>query len=273
MRRGGARRRLRVGRQPLEESVADAAGQQTQVASLIDAAFVLITLLFLAELFAHLPSATLGAVVIDAMLGLITLARGPPLPQGQPRRLGVLARRGRRDPVPRHHAGDPHRRRPLAAAADRALLPHVDPRAAASSPVSGVFHDSRPARALETVPDVLVARVDGPLFFADADRFRSRCTSSRRPAGDRRSSSTPGGLPHRHRRGGHPRSRSRRSSRPRGIALAFVAVHPPVLDAVDARRGAGRAGRATCVHPTLADAVEALSAPGAGPAPRVTPLG
>ena len=53
-------------------SVADTAGQRSQMASLINAGFVLLTMLFLAGLFKDLPSATLGAVVIDAMLGLIT---------------------------------------------------------------------------------------------------------------------------------------------------------------------------------------------------------
>ena len=54
-------------------SVADDAGQKTEVASLINAVFILATMLFLATLFENLPGATLGAVVIDAMVGLITL--------------------------------------------------------------------------------------------------------------------------------------------------------------------------------------------------------
>ncbi len=57
-------------------SVADAAGQRTQMASLINAGLVLLTMLLLAGLFEQLPSAALGAVVIDAMVGLITLADG-----------------------------------------------------------------------------------------------------------------------------------------------------------------------------------------------------
>ena len=52
-------------------SVADAAGQKSQMASLINAVFVLLTILFLASLFKNLPAAVLGAVVIDAMVGLI----------------------------------------------------------------------------------------------------------------------------------------------------------------------------------------------------------
>ena len=55
-------------------SVADEAGQRSQLASIIDALLVLATMLFLATLFESLPSATLGAIVIDAMIGLISFA-------------------------------------------------------------------------------------------------------------------------------------------------------------------------------------------------------
>jgi SulP family sulfate permease len=41
-------------------------------------------------------------------------------------------------------------------------------------PDSGVYHAALDERALETTPGVLVVRIDGPLFFADADRFRAR---------------------------------------------------------------------------------------------------
>ena len=53
-------------------SVADAAGQRTQMASILNAALVLLTMLFLASLFEDLPAAALGAIVIDAMVGLIS---------------------------------------------------------------------------------------------------------------------------------------------------------------------------------------------------------
>jgi SulP family sulfate permease len=48
-------------------SVADTAGQKTQMASLINAVLILITMLFLAGLFADLASAVLGAGAIDAL--------------------------------------------------------------------------------------------------------------------------------------------------------------------------------------------------------------
>jgi SulP family sulfate permease len=52
-------------------SVALAAGARTQAASLVNAGFVVLTLLFLMPLFKNLPYATLGAVVVAAMTGLI----------------------------------------------------------------------------------------------------------------------------------------------------------------------------------------------------------
>jgi high affinity sulfate transporter 1 len=52
-------------------TVADLAGQKTQMASLFTAGFILLTVLFLAALFTNLPEAVLGAVVIDAAVGLV----------------------------------------------------------------------------------------------------------------------------------------------------------------------------------------------------------
>ena len=55
-------------------SVADSAGQRSQMASILNAALVLLTMLFLASLFEDLAAAALGAIVIDAMIGLISFA-------------------------------------------------------------------------------------------------------------------------------------------------------------------------------------------------------
>jgi SulP family sulfate permease len=41
-------------------------------------------------------------------------------------------------------------------------------------PTSGTYHDVSRHAGLEQIPGVVIARVDGPLFFADADRFRER---------------------------------------------------------------------------------------------------
>lgn len=52
-------------------AAADAAGQKSQVASLMVVALLIVTLLFLTSLFADLPEAALGAIVIHAVFGLV----------------------------------------------------------------------------------------------------------------------------------------------------------------------------------------------------------
>ncbi len=52
-------------------AAADAAGQRTQVASLIVVSLMIATLLFMTEWFADLPEAALGAIVVHAVVGLI----------------------------------------------------------------------------------------------------------------------------------------------------------------------------------------------------------
>ena len=153
-------------------SVADAAGQKTQMASLLNAGLVLLTILFLASIFEDLPTAVLGAVVIDAMVGLVTfkeLRRYYRVDRwdwvffmgamagilcvgiiagiviGVVLSLLLLIARSSRTPV----------------------------RALGREPHSGVYHELDHRADLETTPGVLVVRIDGPLFFADADAFRA----------------------------------------------------------------------------------------------------
>ena len=52
-------------------AVSESSGQKTQVAGFTVAGLTVLTLLFLAGLFSNLPQAVLGAVVVDAALGLI----------------------------------------------------------------------------------------------------------------------------------------------------------------------------------------------------------
>ena len=52
-------------------AVAESSGQKTQLAGLSVAGLTVLTLLFLAGMFSDLPQAVLGAVVVDAALGLI----------------------------------------------------------------------------------------------------------------------------------------------------------------------------------------------------------
>jgi len=52
-------------------ATAEAAGAKTQLAGLVTAALVAITILFLAPLFKNLPNAVLGAIVISSVIGLM----------------------------------------------------------------------------------------------------------------------------------------------------------------------------------------------------------
>ncbi len=154
-------------------SVADAAGQRTQMASLLNAGLVLLTMLLLAGLFEQLPSAALGAVVIDAMLGLITLADG--------RRyyrinrsdwiVFVAAMAGILffGIIPGIAIGVALSLLLLIARASTPAIRQLGRRAGSDAYLDLSRHDD-----LETTPGLLVVRVDGPLFFANANRFRDR---------------------------------------------------------------------------------------------------
>ena len=154
-------------------SVADAAGQRTQMASLINAGLVLLTMLVLASLFEQLPSAALGAIVIDAMVGLITLVEG--------RRyyrinrsdwvvyLAAMAGILFFGIIPGIVTGIALSLLLLIA---RASNPGV--KTLGRHPDSTAYLDLERHTDLETTSGVLVVRIDGPLFFANAHRLRDR---------------------------------------------------------------------------------------------------
>ncbi len=156
-----------------KSSVAEAAGQQTQMASLINAGFVLLTLLFLASVFEQLPSATLGAVVIDAMVGLITfkeLRRYYAVNRSDfiffvAAMVGILFF----GIIAGILIGVVLSLLLLIARSSQTSVRPIGRR-----PNTDVFHALGDQPDLETVPGVVVVRIDGPLFFADADRFRAR---------------------------------------------------------------------------------------------------
>jgi SulP family sulfate permease len=154
-------------------SVADAAGQRSQMASLINAAFMLLTILVLASLFEDLPTATLGAVVIDAMVGLVSLGalkryhrvNRPDFVFFVAAGLGILFF----GIIQGILAGVVLSLLLLIARASRTSV-----RRLGYDPDNHAFHATARTDGLETFPELLIARVDGPLFFADADRFRAR---------------------------------------------------------------------------------------------------
>ena len=156
-----------------KSSVADDAGQRSQMAALLNAVMVLLTVLFLASLFEELPAATLGAVVIDAMVGLITFAEmkryysvnRPDFVFFVGAMLGILFFGIITGIVVGVVLS-------LLLLIARASNPGV--RLLGRKPGSQAYLDVDRHEGLERSPGIVVVRIDGPLFFADANRFRDR---------------------------------------------------------------------------------------------------
>ena len=250
-------------------SVADAAGQRTQMASLINAAFILLTIVLLASLFEKLPSATLGAVVIDAMVGLITLAG-----------LKRYYRVHRADWVFFMGAGlgilffgiiqgiligVVLSLLLLIARASRTSV-----RRLGYDPDAGTYHAVARSEGLETTPGVLVARIDGPLFFADADRFRARIQELAQDyASPIRIVIDADAVHLTDTDGADILIQVARELRSRGASLALARVHPPIL-ALWRRAGLMDLIGDDAVFETVRDAVDAVT-PLPSPAPARPP--
>ena len=239
-------------------SVADDAGQKTEVASLINAVFILATMLFLATLFENLPGATLGAVVIDAMVGLITLDAfqryyrvsrtdwlffmGAGLGIlffgimagiliGVTLSLLMLIKRSSGTNIRRLHR----------------------------DPASGTYHDVSRHGGLEQIPGIVIARVDGPLFFADADRFRERLHELVREEEAPRGVVVDAEAIHlTDTDGADILIQVGEELRSQGVALALADVHPPVF-ALWKRAGVIDAVSDGNVFNSVSDAVDAFA--------------
>jgi SulP family sulfate permease len=152
-------------------TVADIAGQKTQLASLLTAGLILLTILLLTGFFTTLPDAVLGAVVIDAGISLIKFREFrfyrlstrdfaaftataiavffvgvlAGVVAGIALALLLLIVSASKTPT-----------RQMAFDRDHNVYVHLD------------HHPEA-----ELVPGILVVGIHGPLFFADADNFRS----------------------------------------------------------------------------------------------------
>jgi high affinity sulfate transporter 1 len=157
-----------------KSSVNDASGAKSEMASLAQGVFVILTLLFLAPLFADLPEAVLGAIVIEAvvfglmdvkalkrvyrlnrtefwvgiiaLLGVLTFGTLEGVLIGLVLSLLVLIGRSSRPEIP----------------------------VLGRSPVTGVFHRLDENPDSETYPGLVIVRFDGPLYFANANALRDR---------------------------------------------------------------------------------------------------
>jgi MFS superfamily sulfate permease-like transporter len=239
-------------------SVADAAGQQTQMASLINAVFVLLTMLFLASLFENLPAATLGAVVIDAMLGVVTFA---PLRRyfrvNRPdwvfylgAMLGILffgIIQGILIGVVLS----------LLLLIARASKPGI--RRLGRDPKADVYVDVDRYTGLELVSGVVAVRMGGPLFFADANRFRDALNelirSNREPVRALVVDAT--AISQTDTDGADIVIQIAEDLRSRGVSLAFAHVEPAILE-LWTRAGAIEAIGPDRIFETVRGAVRAL---------------
>jgi sulfate permease, SulP family len=209
-------------------SVADAAGQTSQVASLVNAVLILLTMLFLAGLFDSLPAATLAAVVVDAMLGLITFVEW--------RRYYAV---NRADWLFFMGAGVGI----LAFGIIQGILigvvlslllliwrsSHTSVRELRYDPAAGVFHAAGRHEGLAALPGVVILRVDGPLFFADADRFRDRVREILNDRPDTRRLVIDADAIHlTDTDGADTIADAAATLRERGISIVLVGLHPPV---------------------------------------------
>jgi sulfate permease, SulP family len=246
--------------------VADAAGQRTQMASLINALFVLLTMLFLASLLENLPAATLGAVVIDAMLGMITF---------EPMRryfrvtradwvfymgamLGILffgIIQGILIGVVLS----------LLLLVARASKPGI--RRLGRDPKADVYVAVDRHPGLEMVPGVVAVRMGGPLFFADANRFRDALnemiTSNREPVRALVVDAT--AISQTDTDGADVVIQIAGDLRSRGISLAFAHVEPAILN-LWTRAGAIDALGPDRIFETVRAEVQALDATPVTPA-------
>ena len=150
-------------------TVADMAGQKTQLASLFTAVLILLTILFLASFFTTLPNAVLGAVVIDAGISLVKIKE-----------------------LQHYHL---HRRDFAAFVATALTVFFVGVLAgvvmgiaisllllivsASRTPVHRMAYDrvnnayveAKHHPEAELIPGFVIAGIHGPIFFADADNF------------------------------------------------------------------------------------------------------
>lgn len=157
-------------------TVADLAGQKSQMASLITAGLILLTVLFLAGLFTNLPNAVLGAVVIDAAIGLVKVPVLKKVRATSRIDFAAFVAAGVGLFFISVLAG-------VVIGVALSLLLLID--GVSKSPVrrmgldeaenTYVVADRHPQAILS--PDVLVVDMAGPLFFADAAPFRESVLS------------------------------------------------------------------------------------------------
>jgi sulfate permease, SulP family len=151
-------------------AVSDMAGQKTQLASLISAGLIVLTIVLLSGLFTQLPDAILGAVIIDAGISLIKF-KDFRFYRLSTRDFAAFMATALAVFFVGVLAG-------VVAGITLALLllivssSKTPTRQMAYDPDEDVYVHLDHHPDAELVPGVLVMGIHGPLFFADADNFR-----------------------------------------------------------------------------------------------------
>lgn len=152
----------------------DSSGGRTQVASLVQGVFVILTLLFLAPLFADLPQAALGAIVITAVVfGLFKIEAMKRLYRlsrvefwlAMAALLGVLTF----GTLPGVFIGVTLSLLWLIWRTSHPAIPLLG-----EMPDGTTFHNVEQHPEATTTPGIVILRFDGPLFFATVSSLRER---------------------------------------------------------------------------------------------------
>jgi len=160
-----------------QSAVSMSAGGKTQLASLFHAIFIVLTLIFFMPLFKNLPEAVLGAIVVRAMIQMLDLAYFRKMFSISKMELGLAL-----------------------AAYLGVLVLGVLPGVAVGvllSLIILIFHSSHPSNAIlgkmpgedvyrnirrrpeaKTIPGLLIFRLDGNLFFANANECSEQIKSA-----------------------------------------------------------------------------------------------
>jgi SulP family sulfate permease len=239
------------------------AGARTPVASLVTAVVVAATALLLTPLFFHLPKAVLAAIVVVAVLGLVD--RHTPLTAWRTRRADGVA---------------------VGLTFVATLLLGVEPGLAAGvvfSLVAFLWRSARPHTAelgrvpcsdlyrnvdryeVLTDPSVLLLRVDGPLYFANAERLEDQVLETAARRGLAAVVLDAAVISDVDADGAHALGRLRERLGDRGVQLHLATVRGPVRDLLE-RAGAWTAFvGAGAVHADVATAVAGIGMPASSP--------
>ena len=157
-----------------KSSVNDASGAKSEMASLAQGVFVVLTLLFLAPLFADLPEAVLGAIVIQAVVfGLMDVKALKRIYRLNRTEfwVGIVTLQG---------AEGQHAQQGVLTGLMLSLLVLIARSSRPDIPVLGrwpgtkVFHRLSENPDSETYPGLVIIRFDGPLYFATANVLRDK---------------------------------------------------------------------------------------------------